>query len=257
MGDGGKWVVAACLALAAWMPVDAARAAEIKVLSVLGMRAVLDDLGPRFERSSGNKLVISFTTLGGALKRVQAGETADVVIIPQRGIERLAGEGKVIVDGVVVFAQSRMGVAVRKGAARPDISSPESLRRALLEVKSLTYPNPAHGASSGIHFAKVLERLGIAGEVKSKSVFLPKAGPVGILVASGEAELAVHQIQELMPVAGIEIIGPLPDALQDTLVFAAAVMVGSGNAAASKALVDYLRSGEAAGIIKAKGMDPL
>jgi molybdate transport system substrate-binding protein len=239
------------------MPAGMVRAVEVKVLSVLGMRAVLDDLGPRFERSSGNRLAISFTTLGGALKRVQTGETADVVIIPQRGIERLAGEGRIAADSVIVFAQSRMGVAVRKGAARPDISSPESLKRALLEVKSFTYPNPAHGASSGIHFAKVLERLGIAREVKSKTVFLPEAGPVGMLVASGKAELAVHQIQELAPVPGIEIVGPLPDDLQDTLVFAAAVMVGSGEAAASKALVDYLRSREAAKIIRAKGMEPL
>jgi len=230
--------------------------AEVKVLSVLGMRAVMEDLGPKFERATGHKLAITVVTLGVAVKRVQDGETADVVVIPRQGIDGFAKDGRAAAADVTVIARSSIGVAVRKGAPKPDISSPEALKRTLLIAKSITYPNPAHGAASGIHFAKMLDRLGIADEMKSKTVFLPKAGPVGVLVANGEAEIAVHQLQELIPVAGIEIVGPLPGDLQDTLVFAAAIMGGTKDAAASKALVDFLRTPESAKVIKEKGMEP-
>ena len=143
-----------------------------------------------------------------------------------------------------------------KGAARPDISSPEALRGALLAAKSITYANPAGGGAAGIHFAKVLDRLGIANEMKSKTVFHPRADETGILVANGEAEIGVNQIQVLMPVAGIEIVGPLPGDLQDNIVFSAAIMTGTNNAEASKALVAFLRTPEAAAVMKSKGMEP-
>ena len=234
----------------------AAEAAEIKVLSARGIRPIMEDLGPKFERATGHKLAITFTTLGDAVKRVQDGETADVAVIPRQGIDRFVKDGKAAADNVSVIARSSIGVAVRKGAPKPDISSPEALKRTLLAASSITYPNPAHGAASGIHFAKMLDRLGIANEMKSKTIFLPKAGPVGILVANGEAEIAVHQLQELIPVAGIEIVGPLPGDLQDTLVFAVAIMGGTKDIAASKTLVDFLRTPESARIIKAKGMEP-
>jgi molybdate transport system substrate-binding protein len=147
-------------------------------------------------------------------------------------------------------------VAVRKGAAKPDISSADALKRALLAAKSITYSNPAGGGASGIHFAKVLDQLGIANEMKPKTVFLPKPGPVGVLVANGEAEIAVHQVPELIHVAGIEVVGPLPGDLQLTIVVWAAVMKSAGDAAAAKALVDFLLSPEAAQVIRAAGMEP-
>ncbi|MGH7767429.1 MAG: molybdate ABC transporter substrate-binding protein [Candidatus Binatia bacterium] len=127
---------------------------------------------------------------------------------------------------------------------------------ALLAAKSITYSNPAHGGPIGIHVAQVLEHRGIADEMKPKTVFLPKAGPVGILVANGEAEIASGQIQELIPVAGIEIVGPLPGDLQQTTVFSAAVMAGAKEAEAGKIFVNFLRTPEAAAVIKAKGMEP-
>lgn len=160
-------------------------------------------------------------------------------------------DGKAAAGDVSVVALSGIGVAVRKGASKPDISSPEALKRALLAAKSITYINPAHGGTSGPHFAKVLDRLGIADEMKPKTVFHPKPGHwVGVLVANGEAEIAVHQIQELIPVAGIEIVGPLPGDLQNTVVFAAAIMASARDAEASKALVNFLRTPEAAAVIK-------
>lgn len=234
----------------------AAHAAEIKVMSAIGMQAVMEDLGPKFERTTGHKLAISFATLGATVKRVQGGETTDVVIIPQPGINSLVKDGKAVAGNVTVVARSGIGVAVRKGAPKPDISSPEALKHTLLAAKSITYSNPADGGASGVHFAKVLDRLEIVNEMKPKTIFLPKAGLVGVLVANGEAEIGVQLFQELIPVAGIEIVGPLPGDLQNTIVFAAAIMASAKDAAASKALVDFLRTPEAAAVIKAKGMEP-
>jgi molybdate transport system substrate-binding protein len=235
----------------------AAEAAEIKVLSAIGMQAVMEDLGPKFERATGHKLAITFDLLGGVVKRVQGGETTDVVVIPRQGIDGFVKEGKVAADNVTVIARSGLGVAVRQGGApKPDISSPEALKRTLLAAKSITYSNPELGGASGIQFAKVLERLGIADEMKPKTVFQPKAGLVGVLVANGEAELAVQQIQELVPVAGIEVVGPLPGDLQEPIVFSAAIMGSAKDTEASKALVNFLRTPEAAVVIKAKGMEP-
>ena len=130
--------------------------------------------------------------------------------------------------------------------------------RALLAAKSIAYTNPEQGGTSGPHFAKMLDRLGIAAEMTPKTVFPKTAGgaAVGALVASGEAEIGVQQIQELIPVVGIEVVGPLPSDLQNTLVFAAAIMAGSKDAEASKALVNFLRTPEAAAVITAKGMEP-
>ena len=234
-----------------------ANAAEIKVLSAGAMRPVMEDLGPKFERASGHKLAITFATIGAVVKRVQNGETADVVIISRQGIESFVKDGKAVAGNVTVVARSGMGVAVRKGAPKPDVSSPDTLKRTLLAAKLITYNDPASGSADGIHFAKVLDRLGIANEMKSKTVFpnFPKT-TVGVLVANGEAEIGVHQIQQLISVAGIEIVGPLPGDLQDTIVFSAAIMAGAADAEASKALVNFLRTPEAAAVIKAKGMEP-
>jgi len=234
----------------------AAEAAEIKVLSAAGFRYVMTDLGPKFERATGHKLAITFAGLGASVKRVQDGETFDVVIIPRQGIDDFVRDGKAAAGDVTVVARSGFGVAVRKGAPIPDISSPEALKRTLLAAKSITYGNPAQGGPDGIHFAKVLSRLGIANEMKSKTVFPKTAGLVGVLVANGEAELGVQQIQNLISVAGIELVGPLPGDLQGTVVFAAAIMGSARDAAASKALVNFLRTPEAATVIKAKGLEP-
>ena len=236
----------------------AAEAAELKVLSAIGMQAVMEDLGPKFERTSGHKLAITFATLGAAVKRVQDGETYDVVIIPQQGIDTLVKDGKAPAGSVTEVARAGIVVAVRKGAPKPDISSPDALKRTLLAAKSISYVDPASGGASGIHFATVLDRLGIANEMQAKTVFPNPKTPaeVGVLVANGEAEIGVHLIQELMSVAGIDLVGPLPGDLQATTVFSAAIMTGAKDAAAAKALVDFLRTPESAKVIEAKGMEP-
>jgi molybdate transport system substrate-binding protein len=233
-----------------------AEPAELKVLSAIGIQAVMEDVGPKFERATGHKLAITFASLGGAVKRVQSGEAPDVVIIPRQGIDGFVKDGKTSAGDVTVIASSGIGVAIRKGAPKPDISSPDALKRTLLAAKSITYANPAGGSASGLHFAKVLDRLGIANEMKSKTVFRPTAGPVADLVANGEAEIAVQQVQELIQVADIEIVGPLPGDLQDTIVFSAAIMSSAKDTEPAKVLVNFLRTPAAAAVIKAKGMEP-
>ena len=235
---------------------NAAESAEIKLLCANGMQTVIEDLAPKFESATGHKLVIVFATGGATVKRAGGGEPADVVIAPHRGIDGLVKDGKVSADAVTALASTGISVAIRKGASKPDISSPDALKRVLLAAKSITYLNPADGGASGIHFAKALDRLGIANEMKSKTVFAPKAGAVGALVASGEAEIGVIQYQLLFLVPGIEIVGPLPGDLQDTTVFSGAIMSGARDREASRALITFLRSPEAAGVIKAKGMEP-
>jgi molybdate transport system substrate-binding protein len=235
-----------------------AEAAEVKVLSAFGMQSVLEDLGPEFERATGHKLAISFATGGAIVKRVQGGESADVVITLRQGIDSLVKHGKASAGSVTELARAGIFLAVRKGIPKPDVSSPDALKRTLLGANSISYVDPASGGASGIHFAKVLDRLGIANEMRSKTVFPDPKSPaaVGVVVANGQAEIGVHIIQELVPVAGIDIVGPLPGDLQDTIVFAGAIMTGNKDVATAKALVDFLRAPESAKVIKAKGMEP-
>ena len=232
----------------------AAQAADINVLSAVPMRAVMEDLGPKFERASGHKLAITFNNLGTIVKRVQGGETPDVVIIPRQGIDGFLIDGKATAGNVTDIARVGFGVAVRKGAPKPDISSPEAFKRALLAAKSITYGNPAAGSASGAYFVKVLDRLGIADEMKSKTVF-PKSGAAEVLVANGEAEIGVNHLVQLVPFAGIEVVGPLPGDLQGFDVYTAAIMAGARDTEAPKALLNFLRTPEAAAVIRAKGME--
>jgi molybdate transport system substrate-binding protein len=228
-----------------------ADAAEIKVLSALGIKAVMDDLVPKFERASGHRLVVTFAPLGAAMKLVQGGETGDVIILPQQGMANLAKSGRVSAEGVRPLARSGMAVAVRKGAPKPDISTPEAFRGALLAAKSITY---GRGAGSE-HIEKLLERLGIASEVEAKTV-RGAAGDSGVRVANGEAEIGLSLLQVLVPVAGIDVVGPLPGDLQETTVFAVAILPETKDASSSKALVDFLLTTEAGKVFKEKGLEP-
>ena len=234
----------------------AAQAAELKVLSAIGMRLVMEDLGPKFEQATGDKLAISFAASGVIVKRVQDGETTDVVMLSQPALERLTKDGKLVAGSATLLARSGIGVAVRKGAPKPDISSPEALKRTLLAAQSVTCSNPEFGGASARHFAKVLDRLGMGSEMKPKTVFSKIPGEVGQLVANGEAGIAVHQTQELISVPGIEVVGPLPGDLQNTIVFSGGIMTSAKETELGKALLTFLRTPDASAAIKAKGMDP-
>ena len=233
---------------------------EVRVMSAAGMRQVMLDLAPKFERATGYRLKISFDSGGVILKRLESGEIADVVIINRTGIDRLAEARKAVKDSVRDLAKARVGIAVRRGAPTPDVSTPEAFRQAMLNAKSIACPDPALGGSSGVHIAKVFERLGISELVKAKLIFVstPEQAQTmpGHLVAEGKAEIALHQMQELMSVPGVVIVGPLPGDLQETFVFSAAVMMDIGDVKAAKALIDFLRTPQAQAIVKAKGMEP-
>lgn len=231
-----------------------AEAAALKVLSAIGMQVVMEDLGPKFERATGHTLALTFDMTERVVKRVHGGETADVIVLPRQGIDGLVKDGKAAAGTVTAIAQSGIGLAVRQGAPKPDIASPDALKRTLLAAKSITYNNPESGAASGVHFAKVLERLGIADAMQPKTVF-PKAG-FGREVLNGDADIAINQIQVLMTVPGLEVVGPLPGDLQNTIVFAAALMDSTPKRDAAQALIQFLRTPEVAAVIKAKGLEP-
>jgi len=191
--------------LALLLQTAAAKAAEIKLLCAIALQQLMEDLGPKFERATTHKLTTTIAPLGQALIRLQDGETYDLLILPQRGIDTLTKGGKVVASTGTSVVVTRIGVAVRKGAPKPDISTSEAFKRSMLAATSITHGNPATGGISGVHVVKVLERLGIAEQMKAKTVLLDKAGLAGVLVADGKAEIVIQPIQELVVVPGIEV----------------------------------------------------
>jgi molybdate transport system substrate-binding protein len=236
----------------------AVKAAEIKVLCTTALFTSLEELAPQFERASGHKLVMSFANAASMTKRIADGEVADVAIVAGAGVDDLIKQGKVLPASRVDIARSEIGVAVRAGAPKPDISSPEAFKRALLAAKSIAASSPTGGGASGAHVAAMLMRLGIAEEVKSKMKYAAggPGGLVGSLVAKGEAEIGLQQIAELLAAPGAELVGPLPEALQGATQFSAAIAANAKEAEAGRALVKFLTTPEAAAVIKAKGLKP-
>ena len=231
----------------------AARTAEIKVLTAGAMRSVVDALLPDFEKRTGHKVTLDNGTAGALAKRIEGGETFDLAIITPAVIDDLAKKGK-IAGARIDLAKVGMGVAVKEGAAVPDIRSVDAFKRALLEAKSVAYIDPKAGGSSGIYFDKLIDRLGIGEQVRAKAK-LKQGGYVAELVASGEAELAVHQISEIVPVKGVKLAGPLPAEVQNTTTYAAGLGAGARDGVAAKALIDHLAGPASAPILKAKGME--
>lgn len=245
----------AAIGLLAAFPAIGARAAEVDVLASIALTAVMKTIVPDFERSTGNTVTMAYQASGGAKKRIEDGAVApDVAIVTDAGIADLIKQGKVATGSQADIARFLMGVAVRAGAAKPDISWPEALKRALLEAKSIAYTDPTGGGASGILFAKVLERLGIADAVKAKTQLTTR--PVGELVAKGDAELGIAQIAELKSVPGVDIAGPLPGDLQPVTILTAGVLTGAKQPAAAAAFIKFLASPAAVSALKAAGIDP-
>jgi len=247
----------AVVALAFGGMTGVAGAAEITVLSSIGLQSVLEDLAPKFENSSGHKLSLTFGLAGPFAKRVQDGEAVDILVAPRGFIDGLIKANRLEPNSETNLARSSVGVAVRKGAPKPDISTPEALKRALLAARSISYTNPAFGGASGVHFGKVIERLGIAEEMKAKTKFPPQGGFTAPLLASGEVDLAVQQIGELISVPDVELLGPLPGDLQSVTTMTVAIPSTARQPEAARALIKYLQSPEATAVMKAKGLDPI
>jgi molybdate transport system substrate-binding protein len=255
-------LIAASLTLLAGLSAGPAGAAEVKVLSAGAMRAVLEQLAPAYEKSSGHKLVIEYATAGKVEEKVAAEEAIDVAILTKPRADKLVRTAKLVGGTSTELARVPIGLAVKKGAAHPDISSVEAVKRTLLNAKSIAYVDPASGGTSGIFLAQALEKLGIASDLKPKlHLVSPPAGQssprVGEVVARGEAEIGMQPISELMEVEGIDVVGPLPAELQSPdLVYMAGSPAVSEQPLAAKALIDFLAAPAAAPVYKAKGMQP-
>ena len=238
-----------------------AQAEELTVLGAGATRSVLQELAAPFERASGHHLTLEFATAAEVEERIAGGAAIDVAVLTRPRIEKLAHDGKIVANSSAMIGRSPIGLAVRKGAPHPDIGSVEAFKRTLLAAKSIAYTDPASGGTSGIHLAQVLERLGLAAKLKPKIRRVtgsPGHPPsVGDAVASGEAEIGMQPISELMTSAGIDIVGPLPTQLQSPdLVYVAGITTVSKQPQAAKALVDFLVGPAAAPIVKAKGLEP-
>jgi molybdate transport system substrate-binding protein len=230
----------------------AARADEISVLATTAYREVILELLPQFEQANKYKVVSSFSSSPDVLKRTQAGERADVVILASGSFDELLKSGKVVPGSRVDLAKSGVGVAVRAGAPRPDIGSGDAVKRAVLAAKSVGFS----GGASGAYIVSLFQRLGIADEVKARSRQAPPGVAVGEMIVRGEVELGFHQISELLPVSGIDILGPLPPELQHVTTFSSGIHVAAKDAAAARALVRFLASPAAAPVLRRKGMEP-
>lgn len=233
---------------------QAVAAADLKVLTTPALNEVWHDLKPKFE-ATGHKLDLVFAPGAAIAKRVAEGESADVVFSTVSGIESLTKDGKVVAGTGAPIANSGTAVAVLKGAPKPDISTPEKFKQALLNAKAVAYTDPASGGASGVAFVKVLDRLGITEAVNAKAK-LGRGVPAGSFLVKGEADIAIQQLSELMGVQGIDIVGPLPGDLQSITYFAAGVHAGSAHADAGRALIKFMQSPEAIAVIKARGLEP-
>ena len=231
-------------------------AEDIKVLATTAVGGSLKDLVPAFEKQSGHKVIATLGPAAAMQKRVQEGETADVLIGTRGGLDGLIRDGKVVAQSDATLARSAIGVAVRKGAPKPDISTPEAFKKTLLAAKAISYSNPALGGASGVHLAKVMEQLGIGAQMMAKTVFPPGGGLAGALLVKGEVDLAVQQFSELLEAGDVQIVGPLPGDLQSVTVFAVGVPASAKQPVAARAFIQFLRSPEAAKVIKDKGLEP-
>jgi molybdate transport system substrate-binding protein len=244
-------LAAGLVALAIGMASDAS-AAELKLLISNGMKEAVHDLAPQFERATGHKLAIHYGTSAFLQRDMEGGENFDVTVVPAPSIDAVAKTGKLDISTRSDIAHSRIGIAVRKGAPKPDISTVEAFKRTMLNAKAIAY---ATVGTSGVHFIAVCERLGIANEVKAKGKTLP-GGVLAEFVVKGEADFAIQQISELLPVEGVELVGPFPAELQLVTTYVAATGAMSREGAASKAFIQFLKTPAAGAALKAKGLDP-
>jgi molybdate transport system substrate-binding protein len=239
------------VALAGGQP---AAAAEIKVLTGGAFRGVVDALLPAFEKGTGHKVTVENATVGVLAKRIEGGEGFDVAIMTPKVVDGLIEKGRIAAGSRTDLAKVGMGVAVKAGAPLPDIATVEAFKRTLLAAKSVAYIDPKSGGSSGIYFDGLLDRLGIADQIRPRAK-LKQGGYVADLVASGEAEVAVHQISEIVPVKGVVLVGPLPAEVQNFTTYSAGLGSAARDVAAAKALIDHLAGPAAVPVLAARGME--
>jgi molybdate transport system substrate-binding protein len=252
--------IAAFALIAAMRAGGAADAAEIRVLSSGSMKSALSRLVPDFEKSSGNTATIEYGPAGAIVGRIAKDDAADVVIVSKSQLQKLASNGKVVQGSLVDIAGISLGVAVRKGAPKPDISTVEAFKLTLLSARSIGYRDPVTGSTSGIYTAGLLERLGLAQELKLKLRLDRSEGDVPenvfLGVAKGEVEMQIGQITEIVISPGVDLAGPLPAEIQNTTLMAAGIITTSKAPDAAKALIGFISSQSAAAVLKASGFQP-
>jgi molybdate transport system substrate-binding protein len=244
-------LIAGALALAA-----SAHAAEVKVLTAGAFKQVVLALVPNYERQTGNHVTVDNGTTGQLKKRIDGGEAFDVLVITPAVVDEMIAGGKLAAGSKVNLASVGIGVVVKQGASKPDISTVDKFKQALLKAKTVAYIDPASGGSSGIYIDKLLVKLGIADQIRPKAK-LKQGGHVADLIVSGEAELGIHQISEIVPVKGVTLVGPLPKEIQHTTTYAAGMSALVKDKNAAQELIQYLSGPDAAAVLKSKGMEPV
>src|SRR4030095_451541 len=229
----------------------ASSAAEIKVLTSVALTSAFNELAPNFEQATGNKLNIGYSLIADIRKRILDGETADVIILSRPFMDELDKQQKFASGSITNVAGTPVALAIRAGATKPDISTVDALKRTLRAAKSIVYADPAKGGASGVYFAKIVDRLGITDQLKSKTILVPGAQAAEV-VAKGEAEMGVAQASEIVPIAGAQLVGPLPGDLNNVTLFAAGIGAASKDPAAAKALIEHVTGPVGAGVLKSK-----
>lgn len=223
----------------------------LKLISSMATRAVLAELASQYELSTGQAVTAEAAGGVDVARRVQAGEPVDIVVLASKAIDKLLAEGKLLAGSRVDLVRSGVAVAVRAGAPRPDIATEEALKRAVQAAKSLSYST----GPSGVYLEKMFERWGILAQIRSRIVVPPPGVPVGSLVASGAAELGFQQLSELMSLAGIEVLGPLPPAIQTVTIFSGGISTQCGRPDAARAVLSYMASPAALSVKQRHGME--
>jgi len=231
-------------------------AAAIKVLSAGAVQSMVTALGAEFERETSNKLNLIFNTAGALRERIQNGEQADLVILSQSAIASLNNPGMFVAGSVTDLGRTVTGVAVREGAAVPDISTPEAFKRALLNARSVAYTDPKAGGSSGTFFAGLLQRLGIVDEINKKAVLGKRGHDVARSIFEGRAEIGTTFISEVLPVKGVKVVGPLPGELHNANTYTAAIPAGSASRDGAMAFLRKLTSPATRDRWSAAGLEP-
>jgi molybdate transport system substrate-binding protein len=223
---------------------------QIKILSGGAMQGLMAEAIPLYERGGGRKAMVEIGLTSALRKAVADGAVFDIALLPRPDIDALARDGRIAPGSVADVARSAIGVAVRAGAPKPDISSVDAFKRAILQASSVTYSD----GPSGLYIAGLMDRLGIAEAIKSKIRLT--TGPVAELLARGEAELGLQQIVAILPVKGADLVGPLPGELQNIIVYAAGISAAGQHSAAAGDLIRFLATPEVVRIIRAKGLEP-
>jgi molybdate transport system substrate-binding protein len=243
------------VAVTAWLAAGVAHAADIRVLAGSAVQPVMEELVPAFERESGHRVIFEWGAAGGMAQRVGQGDAADAAVVTAPQMDALIRESRVAAQTRLDLGQTGVGVFVRKGARRPDIATAENFKRAMLEARSIGYNDPAAGAPVSIYLMGLFERMGISAQMTPKTVVFKKRGDRFDAVARGEVEIGFNQVSEIVAQPSVDLVGPLPSAIQNMTTLSVAVLTNATHPQAAKELVEFLRRPESIATFTRKGFE--